>query len=95
MATLSLLAAAGMSARVVPLLHGPVLITGVDRAGKLLGLSKMQRILAQRHKGANHLIAWPCRQPRGAALSRISGLLSGAASRFRDNQLTSQGELSG
>lgn len=42
MATLNLLAAAAMSARVVPLLHGPVLITGVDRAGKLLGLSKAQ-----------------------------------------------------
>ena len=40
MATLNLFAAAAMSARVVPLLHGPVLITGVDQAGKPLGLSR-------------------------------------------------------
>jgi hypothetical protein len=42
MATLNLFAAAGMSARAVPLLHGPVLITGVDPDGKPIGLSKAQ-----------------------------------------------------
>jgi hypothetical protein len=40
--TLNLFAAAGMSARAVPLLHGPVLITGVDPDGKPIGLSKAQ-----------------------------------------------------
>ena len=42
MATLNLFAAAGMSARAVPLLHGPVLITGVDPDGRPIGLSKAQ-----------------------------------------------------
>ena len=42
MAILNLFAAAGMSARAVPLLHGPVLITGVDPDGKPIGLSKAQ-----------------------------------------------------
>ena len=42
MATLNLFAAAGMSARAVPLLHGPVLITGVDPDRKPIGLSKAQ-----------------------------------------------------
>jgi len=53
MATLNLLVAAAMSARVVPLLHGPVLITGVDRAGKLLGLSKAQLELLESGSSPN------------------------------------------
>lgn len=42
MATLNLFATAGLSARTVPLLHGPVLITGADRHGKPIGLSDAQ-----------------------------------------------------
>jgi hypothetical protein len=42
MATLNLFATMGMSARAVPLLHGPVLITGVDPDGKPIGLSKAE-----------------------------------------------------
>ena len=53
MATLNLLAAAAMPARAVPLLHGPVLITGVDRAGKPLGLSGAQLQLLQSGRGPN------------------------------------------
>jgi hypothetical protein len=42
MATLNLFAAAGMSARTVRLLHGPVLITGADEHGNPTGLSNAQ-----------------------------------------------------
>jgi hypothetical protein len=42
MATLNLFTTVGMSARAVPLLHGPVLTTGVDPDGKPIGLSKAQ-----------------------------------------------------
>lgn len=42
MATLNLFAAARLSAWTVPLLHGPVLITGVDQDGKPVGLSEAQ-----------------------------------------------------
>lgn len=42
MATLNLFAAAGMSARTVPLLHGPVLITGADQCGNPTGLTDAQ-----------------------------------------------------
>jgi hypothetical protein len=42
MATLNLFAAASMSARRVPLLHGPVLITGADEHGNPIGLSDTQ-----------------------------------------------------
>ena len=42
MATLNLFAATKFSALTVPLLYGPVLITGVDGHGKLTGLSRDQ-----------------------------------------------------
>jgi hypothetical protein len=42
MATLNLLAATKFSALTVPLLYGPVLITGVDEHGALTGLSRKQ-----------------------------------------------------
>jgi hypothetical protein len=53
MATLNLFAAATLSARTVPLLHGPVLITGVDEDGKPIGLSEAQLELLGSGPGPN------------------------------------------
>jgi hypothetical protein len=53
MATLNLFAAARFSAWTVPLLHGPVLITGVDQDGKPIGLSQAQLGLLQSGPGPN------------------------------------------
>jgi len=53
MATLNLFAAARLSAWTVPLLHGPVLITGVDQDGKPSGLSEAQLQLLRFGAGPN------------------------------------------
>lgn len=47
MATLNLYAATGLSAHAVPLLHGTVLITGINTAGNPIGLSEQQLALLQ------------------------------------------------
>lgn len=47
MATLNLYAATGLSARAVPLLHGTVLITGINPAGDPIGLLERQLALLQ------------------------------------------------
>jgi hypothetical protein len=53
MATLNLFAAARLSAWTVPLLHGPVLITGVDHDGKPIVLSQAQLQLLRSGAGPN------------------------------------------
>lgn len=53
MATLNLFAATWMSAFTVPLLRGPVLITGADPHGGAIGLSGPQFQLLKSGPGAN------------------------------------------
>jgi hypothetical protein len=51
MATLNLFAVANMSATAVPLLCGPVLISGIDQDGKPIGLSDAQLKVLQVGRG--------------------------------------------